>query len=368
MDRRGFIRTVGWATASLAQGANARAVAIVADPFDPAVSAPPAKWATEYLRTRLSTRVPARVVARIGDVRKGGFPIFVCSGLVRSLMPPPHPEGLALGPAAIDGTKVLAVAGHDSRGLAFALLEVADFADHGGSLESLPPISEQPANRIRSVIRPFVSEVEDKPWFYDRDGWREYLTNLAMQRFNRFSLTFGIGYDFTREVRDSYLHFPYPFLVKVPGYDVQVPGVTDAERQRNLDMVRFIGEETSARGMQFQVGIWTHAWNFDDSPNADRRITGLNPQNHALYCRDALRELLEACPTIAGLTLRTHGESGVPEESYPFWKTVFEGVVATKRSIELDLHAKGLDWPMVALLQATGMPVTVSPKFWAEHL
>ncbi len=90
--------------------------------------------------------------------------------------------------------------------------------------------------------------------------------------------------------------------------------------------------------MHFQVGIWTHAYNFDDSPNADRKITGLNPQNHAQYCRDA-------CPTIAGLTLRTHGESGVPEESYPFWKTVFEGVTAVKRPIEPDLHASALTGP-----------------------
>ena len=122
------------------------------------------------------------------------------------------------------------------------------------------------------------------------------------------------------------------------------------------------------RGCTLQVGIWTHAYNFDDSPNADRKITGLNPGNHAQYCRDALRSVLEACPTIGGLTLRTHGESGVPEESYPFWKTVFEGVIATKRQVELDLHAKGLDWPMVDLTQATGMPVTISPKYWAEHM
>jgi hypothetical protein len=249
-----------------------------------------------------------------------------------------------------------------------AVLDLADQIRTTGSFELPAAADVAPANRIRSVIRPFVSEVEDKAWFYDRDNWREYLTMLATHRFNRFSLTFGIGYDFTREVRDSYFHFPYPFLVNVPGYEVQVPGVDDRERKLNLDTLRFIGEETVRRGMQFQVGIWTHAYNFDDSPNADRKITGLNPGNHAQYCRDALRTVLEACPTIGGLTLRTHGESGVPEESYPFWKTVFAGVTAVKRPIELDLHAKGLDWPMVELTQATGMPVTISPKYWAEHM
>ena len=37
--------------------------------------------------------------------------------------------------------------------------------------------------------------MEDKPWFYDRDFWQGYLTMLAAQRFNRFSLTLGLGYD-----------------------------------------------------------------------------------------------------------------------------------------------------------------------------
>ncbi len=275
----------------------------------------------------------------------------------------------AAGSLAIgSNANTIAVTGADDQGLAWAILDLADQVRQTGSLDRARAVEEQPANRIRSIIRPFVSEVEDKAWFYDKAGWREYLTMLATHRFNRFSLTFGIGYDFTREVRDSYLHFPYPFLVRVPGYDVGVPGVDDAERQRNLDTLRFIGEETVKRGMHFQVGIWTHAYNFDDSPNADRKITGLNPQNHAPYCRDALRAVLEACPTIGGLTLRTHGESGVPEESYDFWKTVFGGVTAVKRPVELDLHAKGLDWPMVEITQATGMPVTISPKYHAEHM
>jgi hypothetical protein len=269
-------------------------------------------------------------------------------------------RGIPIGPdRTIDATR-LSVA---------SLLDLADQIRSTGNFEAPSAAPEPPsANRIRSILKPFVSEVEDKAWFYDKDNWREYLTMLATHRFTRFSLTFGIGYDFTREVRDSYFHFPYPFLVNMPGYQVTVPGIDDRERQLNLDTLRFIGEETVRRGLQFQVGIWTHAYSFEDSPNADRKITGLNPQNHSPYCRDALRAVLEACPTISGLTLRTHGESGVPEESYPFWKTVFEGVTAVKRPIELDLHAKGLDWPMIELTQSTGMPVTISPKYWAEHM
>ena len=337
---------------------------LIATRTDDAIAASPqAKWAIGELRKALDAHgIPNRTGQ---GMNPGGLTIKAETGFNI------HSEASMIDLRVINpdtGDESLSAAGSDPRGLMYSLLELADQVTHTGTLARHKATEEQPANRIRSIIRPFVSEVEDKAWFYDRDHWREYLTMLATNRFNRFSLTFGIGYDFTREVRDSYFHFPYPFLVKVPGYDVRVPGVSDAERARNLDTLRFIGEETALRGMHFQVGIWTHAYNFDDSPNADRKITGLNPQNHAQYCRDGLRAVLEACPTIGGLTLRTHGESGVPEESYPFWKTVFEGVTAVKRPIELDLHAKGLDWPMVELTQATGMPVTISPKYWAEHM
>jgi hypothetical protein len=347
MKRRDFVKAGAGGFVGTAWAAPPQAL-VIEPSFDPA-----ARWAIDELIAALDARgIKNKIAANSGD-------FTIKFARTRNT----H-GSLAIKP----GANGISVASADAQGLSWAVLELADQIRQTGSLERTHPIEERPANRIRSIIRPFVSEVEDKAWFYDRDHWREYLTMLATHRFNRFSLTFGIGYDFTREVRDSYFHFPYPFLVKVPGYDVNVPGVDDRERQLNLDTLRFIGEETVKRGMQFQVGIWTHAYNFDDSPNADRKITGLNPGNHAPYCRDALRAILEACPTIGGLTLRTHGESGVPEESYPFWKTVFEGVTAVKRPIELDLHAKGLDWPMVELTQATGMPVTISPKYWAEHM
>jgi hypothetical protein len=88
------------------------------------------------------------------------------------------------------------VAGHDSRGLVYALLELAErveaATDPLAALAFAKPVAEQPANRVRSVMRLFTSEVEDKPWFNDREMWPDYLTMLATQRFNRFQLAFGI--------------------------------------------------------------------------------------------------------------------------------------------------------------------------------
>jgi hypothetical protein len=120
--------------------------------------------------------------------------------------------------------------------------------------------------------------------------------------------------------------------------------------------------------LHFQLGLWTHAYQWTQSPKANYRIEGLTSETHAPYCRDALRAVLTACPNINGVTFRIHGESGVPEGNYDLWKTIFDGVVQCGRRVEIDMHAKGMDQGMVDVALGTGMPVNISPKFWAEHM
>ena len=261
--------------------------------------------------------------------------------------------------------------GTDARGLSYALRELADRVIHSESpLDALSLGSsdvERPANAVRSVARLFVSDAEDKGWFGDRAFWRRYFSMLAGCRFNRFHLALGIGHDFLRDVRDAYFLFPYPFLLDVRGYRVHASGLPDEERNRNLETLRFISEEATAHGLHFQLGLWTHGYRWHDSPRANYTVEGLEQERHAAYCREALCQLLTECPSIAGLTLRVHGESGVPEGSHAFWREVFAGAAGAGRRIELDLHPKGLDRETVALALETGLPVTVSPKYAAEH-
>ena len=92
-------------------------------------------------------------------------------------------------------------------------------------------------------------------------------------------------------------------------------------------MLQFIARETAARGLDFQLGIWTHAYAMDRQPQfrpSHRRPDADRPMR--AYCRDALAILLKECPEITGVTLRIHGESGVPEGSYDFWQTLFEAI------------------------------------------
>jgi hypothetical protein len=241
-------------------------------------------------------------------------------------------------------------------------------ATRGAFGNQAPSTGRKPANAVRSIQRLFTSEVEDKPWFYDRAMWPRYLAMLAENRFSRFNLSFGIGYDFLRGVTDAYFLFAYPFFLSVPGYNVRAMNLPDAERDRNLEMLRFISEQTAAQGLEFQLGIWMHGYQWENSPHANYTIEGLTAESHGPYCRDAMAALLRACPAIRGVTLRVHGESGVAEGSYDFWGAVFDGVNRSGRKVEIDLHAKGIDQGMIDRALATGMPVRVSPKFWAEHM
>lgn len=283
------------------------------------------------------------------------------------------PESLAVLEGKLSNNQnVLLVAGKDGRGLVYALLELADRVTHTTNpLEGLTvkqPLVERPANTVRGISRLFTSDVEDKTWYNDRAFWQNYLTMLAANRFNRFNLGFGLGYDFTTNITDCYFHFAYPFLLAVPGYDVRAVPLADSERDANLAMLRFISDEAARRGLQFQLGLWTHAYQWTKSPHANYTITGLTPETQGPYSRDALRLLLAQCPNITGITLRTHGESGVAEGEIEIWKTIFTGIKDCGRSVEIDLHAKGINQEIIDAALATGMPVTISPKFWAEHM
>ncbi len=332
----------------------------------------------EQLRQSLAGRgFAVRICKRLDEADPGDVCIVAAGGtssMTRDVgvLPPADPEALAIAPGRLGRREVLLASGSDVRGLVYALTEIADAValrdDPWPALRPVKYIIERPANAVRSVMRLFASDVEDKAWFNDRDFWQRYLSMLAAERFNRFNLALGLGYDFASNLRDTYFYFAYPFLLSVPGYDVRATNLPDAERDRNLEMLRFISDEAAARGLQFQLGLWTHAYRWTNSPDVNHVIEGLTPQTHAPYCRDALALLLKECPNITGVTFRIHGESGVAEGNYDLWKTIFDGCVRSGRRVEIDMHAKGMDQGMIDTALGTGLPLTISPKFWAEHM
>lgn len=262
----------------------------------------------------------------------------------------------------------------DPVGFMYALLELHDILVRAPSREALLRVPDgrlrAPATPVRAIGRAFTSAAHDQGWYRSAEFWDKYLTMLAKNRFNQFDLAFGIGYDFPVHVTDAYFLFAYPFWVRVPGYDVAAAGLDPEEREANLAYLKLIATECSRRGLAFHLGLWTHSYRNSESPRANFLIEGLRDADHANYCRDALGLLLSECPEIRGVTLRTHGESGVPEGTEGFWGALFEACKQARPTgtFTIDLHAKGLTPRLIELAAATGCHVVVSAKFSAEHM
>jgi hypothetical protein len=398
LQRRDFLKLAGATSvcglSRSAAGASPRRISIVIDARDATASSIPVRRAAEQVRKDSLARGLTCALVQSADEAAGSDLCIIVAprnsslahGFPPSSADPSNADSTFLASGRMGQTPALLVSGIGPRGYIYGLLELAErvrFAsDPDGGLHFAGSVAEEPKNQVRAVSRYFCSELEDKPWYYDKDFWRQYLDLLIASRFNRFTLAYGLEYDFPRGVTDDYLHFPYPYLVEVPGYNqVQVVQLASpegkrlaspfplpaSEREKNMEMLRFVAAETGARGLHFQLGIWTHAYEWTASPNAYHHIDGITPETHAAYCRDALAILLRECPEIAGLTMRVHGESGIPEGSYQFWATLFQAISGCGRTIEIDMHAKGVNQTMIDIASATGMPVKLGAKYSAEH-
>ena len=390
LSRRGFLKTTTFVTlGSVAVGTSLAyildkkgAIALIVDLGDAIASAIPSKWAVGELKAALEAQgSKVRIVLHLDETEKNEYCVVV-SGMKTSLaksiinktkvLAPTEPESLCLVQADIKGRQILLAAGTDPLGLVYALTELSDrvqcLATGHLALEFSEPVIERPASRIRSIMRYFSSEVEDKVWFYDHDYWRSYLTMLINSRINRLNFTTGMTYDSAINVTDGYMVFPFPFFFAVPGYDVTAKGLGEEERERNLAMLKFISEETVRRGLRFQFGIWTITHKWIDSSNATYQINGLTDENHTMYCRDALSKLLHEVPAISGVTFRVHEESGISLGQDSFWKTLFSSIAQCGRRVEIDLHAKNMEPETLSHALATDQPVVISPKYCGEHL
>ncbi|NUU21640.1 MAG: hypothetical protein HOV68_09020, partial [Streptomycetaceae bacterium] len=277
-----------------------------------------------------------------------------------------------------DGRELrVVVSASDERGVAYALTELCERMAAGRAVEAIGADvreEQRPSVPVRGIQRAFSGVAEDAPWFHDRNFWAEYLDFLATQRFNRFHLALGMPYNYGAgfsgsNASDNYLCFPYPFLFDVPGFPVRAQGVDQAEQRRNLASLAHIVRETRRRGMEFQLGLWNHAYDYRLGARHSHPILGIGPESHTDYCVAALGELLRAIPEIDGLTFRVHYEGGIHEQMREdFWERMFQAVSDAGRPMRVDLHAKGVDAKLLAALRKPNIRPSASLKYWAEHM
>jgi hypothetical protein len=219
--RRDFLKLAGAITASgLAPAGLAgrtNHVCLILDPESPIASSAPVKRAAAQLRQALVSNGAGCAMEQSVEAAAGSsFCVLVASP--ESQLARAFPGGSVLGvaeslrlsPGKVAGVPAILISGADARGFIYGLLELAERvhfnANPLAALQLKHVIEEKPANEVRCVGRYFCSEMEDKPWYYDKDFWSGYLDLLVATRFNRFTFAYGLEYDFPRGVTDDYFH------------------------------------------------------------------------------------------------------------------------------------------------------------------
>jgi len=281
-----------------------------------------------------------------------------------SLTLPEAAESLLVKKLLDRSPPVVLIAGHDQRGLMYALLDLArsiELAPTGADpLAEIQEAHESPLLAVRAVTIHLFNADVDGEWYDDEAFWRRYFTMLARCRFNTFALTFA---DHT-----AHLNPPYPFLVKVPEYpQVKAIGLSEAERERNLQMLRRISELSSEHGIDFVFSTWMQGARLLDYLGKNR-VEGL-PEYPKDYSAKALGLILRACPEIRGVQFRMNLESGIPEDKQAdFYKALFEAIRDCGGPVKLDLRFKGLRPETIREAVAAGVDVNVSTKYWCEQM
>ncbi len=280
---------------------------------------------------------------------------------------PAGPESYVIRRIFQNGWPVLLIAGSDARGLMYGLLEAGRQIGRPGApvmpAEILLHVTEAtaiPTVSVRGMVQFLHNADLERSWYYDQEYWKSYLGMLARNRFNSLNLVFAH--------QTHYLAPPYPFLFAVEEYpQVRVPGLGEADQRRNLESLRMISSMARQRGIDLIMGIWEHrAW----KGGQPSMVEGLTDDILTDYARLAMEKLLRLCPDISGIQLRVNSESGIDESRQTvFYRDgVLAGMRAAGRPVLLDLRGWGALPGTIESVVASGFPMRLSVKYWAEFM
>jgi len=257
----------------------------------------------------------------------------------------------------ISGNRLIS---NDARGLMYGLLEAAEQIRRDGHFTDR---KESPRVAMRG-IRVFIhNEDLERNWYYSRGYWNDFFATLARDRFNRFNLVFAHQTD--------YLAPPYPFWVDVPEFPgIRARKLSAEQRQKNLEMLQFISQDAADHGIDFTLGVWEHNIQSYRKPPMVPMTEGLTRENIGPYSYAALKKVLQLCPAITSVQMRTNNESGIPnDQQVDFYRNyVFRAIHDAGRPVVLDLRGWGMASGMLRVASEAGITARLSSKYWAEDI
>jgi hypothetical protein len=274
------------------------------------------------------------------------------------------PLEAVLSPGAIPAES-FEISGHrlvagDSRGLMYGFLAAAEEVRRNGKLTAL---KESPRVAMRGIRYFLHNEDLEKEWYYSRAYWDEYFSMLARDRFNRFNLVFAHQTD--------YLAPPYPFWVDLPEFPkIHARQLSAGQRQKNLEMLQYISQAATDHGIDFTLGIWEQNIQSYRKPPMVPMTEGLTRENIGPYTYAALKKVLQLCPNIRSVQMRTNNESGIPNDDQVdfYGKYVFPAIRDAGRPVTLDLRGWGMAGGMLKISESAGITARLSSKYWAEDI
>jgi hypothetical protein len=262
------------------------------------------------------------------------------------------------GPAesySIQPGKPARITASDERGMMYGLLAAAEQIRAEGKLSATNDSARVKMRGIRSFISNQDLEAD---WYYSHEYWDEYFRMLAYDHLNRFNLVFGS--------QNNYLVPPYPFWVNVPEFpEIQAP-IPPTQRRRNLEMLQYISESAARHGVDFTLGIWEqNVW-----PTQIPTVKGVTEQNVGPYTQAALKKVLQLCPAIRSVQIRTNSESGIPsKQQLDFYGNYFFSAIRDAgHPVILDLRGWILAPGLLDAALKSGISVRMSAKYWGEFL
>ena len=159
--------------------------------------------------------------------------------------------------------------------------------------------------------------------------------------------------------RDVYFYFAYPFLVAVPATPCARHRPCRRRARAQPGDAPFHQRARRRRaGSHFQLGLWTHAYQWVDSPNANYTIEGLTPENHASLLPGRAADAARGLPRDLRRYLpHPRRKRRARRRVTTSGRRFSTGMVRCGRKVEIDMHAKGMDQRMIDVALGTGMPV-----------
>lgn len=266
---------------------------------------------------------------------------------------PLTPEAILIQELTINDHTALWACGYDTRGLLYALYELAARINAQSVPALYTPAREEPTFKRRNVLHRLPLSVLKRGWTIAPDYWRSYFQMLIKNRFNSFTLA----------LVPTGQELVFPYFFSVPEHAEVGPfHISEEQRLLNLQTLKTLGELAVESGLDFSLGFG-HFYG-GQSPLPFRGL-GLNEENICSYHYLALKQLLFSCPEISGLEFQFPAAPLEPEFCQ---QAIIQAVLDHGNQISLSFSANHISAEIAVLLATAGISSYLMNADWGAKL